>query len=297
MANTVGITISDTSNLEGGQRIVIAAAKRAFEPAAPGPSLFSNERIGQGEKQWDIYTYERLADASALTEGVDLAQVQQLVTAQTQITPAEHGIISTLSKRLMRRQADSNVVTTTGALLGASLMRRFDKDVIALFDSITLSTPGASLALDITHFRNSMATLQTDSGVAFGPAPMPYVADLHSEQISDIILDITDTAPRGTTTGITDDLLGRWWKGSDRLYGVQVHHGGNIARDSLNDSKGFLGSSETLHTVIANTAEATREEDNSLRATEYGIFQEWSEAIRANAYGVEVYSDTTAGVS
>ena len=102
-----GISISSTSNLSSGQRIVVASAKFAFEPAAPDPDLVSNERIGQGEKQWDILTYARLADATALTEGVDLSQTQQLVTNSLSITPSEHGIITTLSKRLIRRQGDT----------------------------------------------------------------------------------------------------------------------------------------------------------------------------------------------
>ena len=37
--------------------------------------------------------------------------------------------------------------------------------------------------------------------------------------------------------------------------------------------------------------DVTEEEDNSLRAKEYGIFQEWAEGERADAHGVEIYSD------
>jgi hypothetical protein len=55
-------------------------------------------------------------------------------------------------------------------------------------------------------------------------------------------------------------------------------------------------SQSALHMVMANNAEMTEEVDNSLRATEYGIFQEWSESEIADPHGVEVYSDTTATV-
>jgi hypothetical protein len=109
-----GITVSGTSNLSNGQAIMIAAAMVAFEPAAPDPDLAENERIPQGHFRWDISTYARLSDATTLTEGIDLAQTQQLVTNTLQITPDERGLISTLSKRLIRRQGDSNVVSTTG---------------------------------------------------------------------------------------------------------------------------------------------------------------------------------------
>lgn len=291
-----GLSISSTSNLSTGQKILVASAKMAFEPAAPDPDLVSNERIPTGHKQWDILTYARFSSANALTEGVDLAQSEQLVAASLSITPTEHGIISTVSNRLIRRQGDTSIVSTVGTMIANSLRRRMASDVIALYDGFSKTTPGASLALDITYFRGANAYLMTDNDSGYGPAQPPFHASLHIEQISDIIVDITDTAPRGTTTGITEEMLQRWWRASDRLYGVQVFHGGNITRDSANDSKGAIFAKEALHLVMANDADPTEETDNSLRAREYGIFQEWSEAERADPHGVEIYSDSAATI-
>jgi len=291
-----GLSLSSTSNLTNGQRIVIASAKEAFEPAAPDPDLIESERIPTGSKQWDISTYARLTDAQALTEGVDLSSVQQLATNTLQLTPAEHGILVTLSNRLIRRQGDSSVVTVAGRQIGSSLRRRMAKDVISLYDGFSKSIVGATNGMDITHFRGAAAYLLTDNNSSFGPAPMPLQAALHIEQISDIIADLSDTAPRGTTTGITEELINRWWRGSDRLYGIPIFHSGNISRDSSDDSKGAIFSSGSLYMVVANDSDVTEEDDNSLRAREYGIFQEWAEGERADPHGVEVYSDTAATV-
>ena len=291
-----GLSISSTSNLSSGQKTFIASAREAFEPAAPDPDLVESQRIAAGFKQWDVLTMARLTSASALTEGVDLTSAQQLVANSLSITPSEHGIIATLSKRLIRRQGDQNVVSTAGRLCANSLRRRQALDVIALYDGFSKSVVGAGNALDITTFRGAVAYLLTDNSSSYGPAPVPLHAALHIEQISDIILDITDTAPRGTTSGFTDDMLQRWWKGSDRLYGVQVFHSGNITRDGSDDSKGALFAKEALVMVMATDAEVTEEDDNSLRAIEYGCFQEWGEGERADAHGVEVYSDTAATV-
>ena len=291
-----GLSISSTSNLSSGQKTFIASAREAFEPAAPDPDLVESQRIAAGFKQWDVLTMARLTSASALTEGVDLTSAQQLVANSLSITPSEHGIIATLSKRLIRRQGDQNVVSTAGRLCANSLRRRQALDVIALYDGFSNSVVGAGNALDITSFRGSVAYLLTDNSSSYGPAPVPLHAALHIEQISDVILDITDTAPRGTTTGMTDDMLQRWWKGSDRLYGVQVLHSGNITRDSSDDSKGALFAKEALVMVMATDAEVTEEDDNSLRAIEYGCFQEWGDGERADAHGLEVYSDTAATV-
>jgi len=291
-----GLSLSSTSNLTNGQRIVIASAKEAFEPAAPDPDLIESERIPTGSKQWDISTYARLTDAQALTEGVDLSSVQQLATNTLQLTPAEHGILVTLSNRLIRRQGDSSVVTVAGRQIGSSLRRRMAKDVIALYDGFSKSIVGTTNAMDITHFRGAAAYLLTDNNSSFGPAPMPLQAALHIEQISDIIADLSDTAPRGTTTGITEELINRWWRGSDRLYGIPIFHSGNIERDSGDDAKGAIFSSGALYMVVANDSDVTEEDDNSLRAREYGIFQEWAEGERADPHGVEVFSDAAATV-
>jgi len=293
-----GISISSTSNLSSGQKILVAGAKEAFEPSAPNPDLIANERIPQGHKQWDVLTFARLTNAQALTEGVDLASSEQLVANSLSITPSEHGIIGTISRRLIRRQGDSNIVRTLGTLLANSLRRRMDLDVIALYDGLSKSVVGAGNALDITSYRGAVAYLLTDNSSSYGPAPMPLVSALHIEQISDIMLDISDpgTAAGGRPAGFGDELLQRWWRGRDRLYGVQIFHAGNISRDSSDDAKGAIFNQNFAHLVMANNADVTTENDNSLRAEEHGIFQEWGEGERADPHGVEVYSDAAATV-
>ena len=291
-----GISVSSTSNLSNGQRIFIESAKEAFEPAAPDPDLIESERIETGVKQWDISTFSRLSQATALTEGVDLSDVQQLSTNTLQLTPAEHGMIVTISNRLKRRQGDSSVVGVAGRQIGGSLRRRQASDVIALYDGFSKSVVGASTQLDITHFRGSVAYLLTDNDTAYGPAPMPLQAALHIEQISDIIADISDPGTTEARTGLSAEMLQRWWRGSDRLYGIPIYHSGNITLDSGDDAKGGIFASEALYMVVANDADVTEEDDNSLRATEYGIFQEWAEGERADSHGVEVFSDAAATV-
>ena len=288
-----GLSIASTSNFSSGQKVLVADAKMAYEAAAPDPDLIDQHRIPQGHKQWDILTYARLTSASALTEGVDLSSSQQLVAASLSITPTEHGVIATLSNRLVRRQGDANVVSSAGRMLANSLRRRQALDVISLYDGFSKSSPGSG-ALDITTFRGAVAYLLTDNDAGYGPAPLPLHAALHIEHISDVIEQITDTAPRGTASGFTDDLLQRWWKGSDRLYGVQVFHSGLIERASDSTAKGGLFAKEALAMVMANNADVTEQQDHSLRAVEYGIFQEWGEGERADVHGIEILADAAS---
>ena len=290
-----GLTVSNSPNLSNGSKILVAGARMANEPAAPDPDLWANKRIAQGQFRYDISTYARLSQANALTEGVDLSQVEQLVTATLQITPTEHGIITALSKRLIRRQGDSDVVNAAGMMIGRSLRRRFANDMIALYSGFSKSTPGATLTLDITHFRGANAYIMTDNSSAYGPGEPPFRAALHIEQISDIILDLSDSGARAAAgTGISEELLERWWKTRDRLYGVEVFHSGLIQRDTGDDAIGALGSSEALYSVMANNADTTEQEDPSLRATEYGIFQEWGELEHIDTWAVQIASDAAS---
>ena len=299
-----GITISSTSNLSTGQKIVVAAAKSAFELASPSPDLVENERIPQGVKQWDNLVYARLQMAQALTEGVDLAENAQLVANSTSITPSEHGMIVSLSKRLIRRQGDANVVGVAAKNLATSLRIRQASDVIAIYDTFTKNIAQANSPLDITYFRGGVAYLLTDNARAddqsstYGAAPMPLNSALHIEQISDIILDVSDpgTAAGNRPTGWGEEMLQRWWRGSARLYGVRLFNDQVILRDTSGDSKGAILNAGAIKLVMANNADATEEPDNSARITEYGIFQEWGEALQIDPHGIEVYSDTAATI-
>lgn len=293
-----GTSLSSTSNLSVGQKIMYNAARIAFEPAAPDPDLVEVHRMPKGHFRWDVLWWARLAQAEALTEGVDYGTYQQLVANSTQITPTEHGVMAIISKRLQRRQGDANVMAVTGTLLANGLRRRMANDIIALYDGFSKSTPGASLGIDVTTFRGANAYLMTDNESAYGPAPMPLRAALHIQQISDIVLDVTDPGTRVTPyeSGWGAEMVRAWWRGSDRLYGTQLFHSGNITRDASDDAKGAIFAKSALALVIAEEADTVQERDISLRAAEVGIFQEWSESEVVDPFGVEIYSDAASTI-
>jgi hypothetical protein len=292
-----GVTYTDSSTLTSGQQTLIAGAGMAFEAAAPDPDLVRVEQLPEGHRQANLGIFARLAQASALQESVDLQSSEQLSTNYITIEPSEHGIQVTISKREMRRQMDAQVRSVAGEQMGGSLRRREANDVITLYDTFTTTAPGAGSVLDIGHFRGAVAYLLTDNSSAYGPAPMPVHAALHIEQISDIILDITDPgtgAGQSRPTGPFNELIKGWWRGNDRLYGVAIWHSGNIARDSAFDSKGTIKHQNSLVLVEEGGAEAVDETDESARITEFGLFKSWGEALQIDVHGVEVHSDTVA---
>lgn len=289
-----GITLSDTGNLSSGQKILIAAAKLAYEPSAVDPDLVDSDNLAPGEKNRNILTYARLATAVQLSEASDMTQVQQLVAASLNVDPSEHGLILTMSKRLLRRQFDLSLISGSGKMLAGSVRRRQALDIIALYDAFSKSIVGAGSTLDITYFSGAISYLRTDNETAYGPAPMPLQAALHAEQIRDIVTDISDTDPRGTTTGFTDEMLRNWWRGRDRLYGIMVWESGNMTRDSSGDAKGAIFAKEAMIIVMEDAWEPTEEVDNSARLREFGLFGSWGEVTRADPHGVEIFSAADA---
>ncbi len=296
-----GVTYTDSSTLTSGQQTLIAGAGMAFEAAAPDPDLVRVEQLPEGHRQANLGIFARLAQASALQESVDLQSSEQLSTNYITIEPSEHGIQVTISKREMRRQMDAQVRSVAGEQMGGSLRRREANDVITLYDTFTASAPGAGSVLDIGHFRGAVAYLLTDNSSAYGPAPMPVHAALHIEQISDIILDITDPGAVGAAASLArpigpfNELIKGWWRGNDRLYGVAIWHSGNIARDATSDdSKGTIKHQNSLVLVEEGGAEAVDETDESARITEFGLFKSWGEALQIDVHGVEIFSDTVA---
>tara|TARA_R100000306_G_C4249318_1_gene79642 strand:+ start:86 stop:481 length:396 start_codon:yes stop_codon:yes gene_type:complete len=131
---------------------------------------------------------------------------------------------------------------------------------------------------------------------------MPLTSVLHAEQISDIIVDISDPVSQATPTaswsrnGLSAEMLQRWWRGSDRLYGVPILHGGYIARDTGDDAKGAIYARDSMVMVEEGQAEATEEDDNSLRVIEMGLFKSWGETLQIDVHGVEIFSDAEATV-
>jgi hypothetical protein len=119
---------------------------------------------------------------------------------------------------------------------------------------------------------------------------------LHVEQISDIVADL---GPRGThpfPEGLSADLIKNWWRANHRVYAMEIFESGNMARDSSGDSKGAIFNEAAMCIVVANETDFTQEDDNSLRARELGVFQEWGEKEIVDPWGVEIYSDTAATI-
>jgi hypothetical protein len=293
-----GITLSTTSNLSDGSREMIKQASIAFEPAAPDPDLWTSDTLLDGHDTRNVSTMTRLTQSAAITEGMDVSAAQQLVSATLKIEPTEHAILVTLSKRAIKRQGDQSLQGTAGEQMAVAQREREAKDIIALYSGASKQIVGAGNAIDVTHFRGGVAYLLTDNSRSYGPAQMPLIAALHIEQISDIIVDISDAGVQSGSrpSGFGVDLLQRWWKGSDRLHGVQIFHSGYIALDSGDDAIGAIGNANALVIVDEGPDDVGEETDRSHRVVEFSFVKSWGEGEKADPHFIGVTSDAAATV-
>ncbi len=301
---TVGITLSSSSSYASTAKTVIAAQLYARANNSVMTAMVAPYTQPSGSAVTNFGTVSRIA-ASALTEGVDMAAPEQLAVKITSTNPSEKGIIVFITDKL-ERESSYPIKNIVARVLADAATKKIDEDGLTQIDSFSKSAPGASSTLDITHFRGAMAYLSTDQDTAYGPAPMPRAAVLHPEQISDIVLELSDPASRVVpmTDGLGTNVLQNWLRGFSKVYGVAVFEDGNISRNSGDDAKGAIFARTTdsnppngaLYYATEKTPRIENDRDMSMRGTEWGSFwdDQWGEMV--DTWGVEIFSDAASTI-
>lgn len=294
----VGITISTTSSFASTARTIIAAHMHARANNSVMTTVVKPYLQPKGSTATNFGVVARVT-ASGLTEGVDLAAPEQLAVKITTTNPAEQGVIVFVSDKL-QRESSYPIDRVVAKVLADAATKKIDDGGITQMDSFAKSTPGASSTLDLTQFRGAMAYLSTDNDTAYGPAPMPRVAVLHPEQISDIVLAIgTPVTGNVVVEGWSEEIVQHWLRGRDKAYGVSIFEDGNISRDANSDAKGaiFAATRESnppdgaIYYATEKEPRAESQRDMSLRGDEVGTFwdDQWGEMV--DPWGVEIFSD------
>jgi hypothetical protein len=283
-----GITISSTSNLASHQRIVFAEARFDLQYKEIMTNLVTNFTLPPGAKQLTVPKYTALT-ASGLTEGVDMTTPQQLASSVVDITTSEVGIMVTVSRKLVRQQAEE-IFRVVGRLLSDSLAKKEDQDGLSQIDSFSKSSPGASNAMTVATLRGAVAYIAT-GGTTGQPGPEPIVFVLHPEQLSDIVVGIAPVGTYAVPHGISEDLTKNFYRGNIPVYGSPIFVDGNITRDSGDDAKGGAFSKMAMMFTRSQEWLIDTQHDASLRADEMVLTTEYSWDEYEDGWGVELFSD------
>lgn len=277
----MGIQTATTGQLESAQNIIIAQSRYTMEHNAPCAQLIEHFTLPQGAKQMTIPKVGQMT-ASALTDGVDMVDAQDIGMTTTDLTTGEVGLKVILTDKLVR-QENEDVFKMVGRQMGDAKARKKDTDIIALFTGLN---GGTTLGLD-----GATLTLYMSVGVvAFATAnkfPSPVYVVHHSNALAHLSSNVMAIGASGVAsasyyTGImgslSESLMRSFWGIS--INGVNFFHDSNIAKDGSNDSGyGAIFSKNAMCILESKSPYVERERDASLRGTEvnmisdYGVFE------------------------
>ena len=290
------LSLSGTGNLQSMSKIVVTNAIDNVEPVAVMKELVTTYDIPAGHYQVSVPIWDRMS-AAALTEGVDLFSPTVVAATVRNVPASEHGILTFVSDRL-QHQNNEDVLAQIGVQHGNALGRLMDDDLLVLVDGFSLSAPGAGLAATFLHITGAISQLNSEQSTTFGPVPSQPNCVLNPEQIRRMVQEVAGMQAGTTTgmsanpipTGISEDVIKRYWRGNDALFGVPIFMDGNIAIDGSGDSKGGVCAREALALAMEQEVRVGDEPDISLRGTEIVSVGVWGELEIVDQWGVEIYS-------
>ena len=272
------IQTSTTGNLQKMSRIMLTKARYQEEHNMPVVALIDRFNLAKGHYQLDIPKVAQM-NAGDLVDGVDLIDSEDITPEIVSATAAEVGIKVVITDRLLR-QNNENVFSIIGRQMGDAMARKKDTDAIALFTgfthtyggdkAITLDLATACIAnakenkygnpLFVVHHPNTIYTIAKDVGNTIATYPLPDV--------------FNKPAVKDYFTGV-------------KIAGVPFFEDGNIETVSGQDyGYGVIAHKSAMGYLVASAKSERRQRDESLRATEVIIVEE---------YGMFEADDTRAG--
>ncbi len=250
----------------------------------------------------NVLNYNRVV-AYGVSDGLDIAQAQQLTDSLTSFTPSEVAVQVVLGGRTMRRVADPNLLSQTGRILNNAYNLKEDQDGITQLASFTGSATlgAAGTVLSPGLIAAGAARLAVgDNRANPEPAPAPWYAIVHPYAALPLwgrMVPLATTPAGGTaygvntgahvgtsvTLGINDHarLLKEGIGGIGTLAGVLVKQDANFSVDTNDDFTGAIFSKEGL--IYVSEEEPRMDNDTSDKSMRG--------AVEVNVWGSYVFGN------
>jgi len=271
----MAIQTAGTGNLAEAQNIVITNCLYAADHNHPCYQLISHYTLGQGAKQITVPKVGQMT-ATALTDGEDLVNSEDIGLTTVDLTPSEVGMKVILTDKLVR-QFNEDVFKVVGRQMGDGMSRKRDRDIIALFSALN---GGTTLGAD----NATLGVIQAAGLAAFARSnkfPQPVYVVHHPNamaQLAKATMAVGATYYAGILDDVSKQLFGRFWRYS--IDGINFFDDGEIDKiTSVDSGYGALFSKQAMAIVTSLEPTVKREEDISLRGTEivivsdYGVFE------------------------
>ena len=235
----------------------------------------------------------------ALTEGVDMAQAQQITDTLMTLTPAEFGAQVVLTDMMLLTVKDE-FFRVAGRILADSFDRQREQTLCDDFDNYSNdqgTTTGVTLNLGnimAGHAAIKYGQPAAAAGRGGEPGPDPITMVATPAQIHDAKKTMAGGIGAAANSQITPDLSQTPFSETFMVAGVSVKSSININKDSLDDAKLAIFSREAQILVeLGDSPDVERERDASLRGWELNFVGRWARGEYNDSWGVEGLYDST----
>ena len=235
----------------------------------------------------------------ALTEGVDMAQAQQITDTLMTITPAEFGAQVILTDLMMMTVKDE-FFRVAGRILGDSFDRQREQTFADDFDSFSISIGADGTVLNVGHVMAAHAGIKYGTALADGtagrggePGPDPITSVLGYPQIHGLKKAMAGGIGAAGATQVVSNLDRGAWSESFNLAGTTVKGSVNLNKAADDTIKGGTFSKEaTILVELGAGPGVEKERDASLRGWELNFVGRWARGEYNDAWGREMLGES-----
>tara|TARA_Y100000310_G_scaffold336187_1_gene420072 strand:+ start:4284 stop:5066 length:783 start_codon:yes stop_codon:yes gene_type:complete len=230
--------------------------------------------------------------AYGATEGVAVAQAQQLTDAAVSVSATEV-VVEVVLTRKMVRTVPSDMFRHAGKIMANAMMKKKDSDLLGQLDGFSLSLVGAGNAMLLGALHVSASRLNANSE----PPDGPFFAVLHQyhwHDIADDILTLSSNALGATPMpeGPSAEILRNYRMA--RLANMDVFFDNNISIDSSDDAISGVFDRESTILYDWQEPETRRGEDMGMRGERLMVIADYGVTEYVDGWGVEIKADATA---
>ena len=258
---------STTGNLQKMSRIMLTKARYQEEHNMPVVALIDRFNLAKGHYQLDIPKVAQMT-AGDLVDGQDLIDSEEINPSIVSATAAEVGIKVIITDRLLR-QNNENVFSIIGRQMGDAMARKKDTDAIALF-----------AGFDDTYGGDTAVTFAKASGLIANAKENQYGNPLfvvhHPNVIWTVAADVGNIIATYPLPDVFNKPAVKDYYSGVKIGGVPFFEDGNIEVVSGQTyGYGVIAHKSAMGYLVASAKSERRQRDESLRATEVIIVEEY----------------------
>ena len=221
--------------------------------------------------------------AYTLTEGIDMAQAQQISDADFSVTVAENAGVQVILTRLAMRAMKGDTMQMAARSMANALEKKRDQDLLSLNSGFSAGLGSAGTVMGIGHLMAGKVRLQNNTRPIEGAIQGVF----HPYQLHGLYEDLLTVSSGalgsiGLSAGSMQEELIRNYE-MFNLAGIAMTSDPNITVDGSDDAVGAMFAKMALIYVPFEDEDLEDEYDSSMRATELNLVA---------TYGYGEYADT-----